>query len=591
MEGEAGAGWSSLGLVTFASDMASLRVHSALLGVPGLSYRGKALGLAALAVAFQLTTAVLLAAQPATFGGGPARYALVGAAALASLALLVALAGLLSAVGAAARQLEACVELASGARTTANSRDEIARILGDASAVAERLESVRHRLANRHPITGAPTREPLFDAVASDIAAGAGAGLLGVIRLAQFDRLAAVDKVGAERALQAFAAKLAGAVGDKHPMAQVDRDCFAVWFRDADGPKGAAAALKALSATLGEPLTEGETTVTPDVRAGAAIFPNDGADPPTLLSRAIGALAKSSRMSAGKLAFFSDESSAAAEARFSMEQALRQAITHRELALFYQPVIDMNAGRVIGAEALLRWRHPQVGSIPPAQFLPVLEQSGLIDEVGRWVLDTACREAHAFEQLALPGFRVGVNLSERQFRDPGLPTMIADALRRHGLKAGRLELELTEAALMEDLAHTRKTFDALSSLGAGVAIDDFGAGASSLGDLKSLSFSKLKIDRAFVTDVAERHDSQAICAALIELGRRLDIAVLAEGVETREEVDALRVLGCSLFQGFFFARPLPADKFIKKVSDPDWLALISSPVARQIADAETRLAS
>jgi EAL domain-containing protein (putative c-di-GMP-specific phosphodiesterase class I) len=124
-----------------------------------------------------------------------------------------------------------------------------------------------------------------------------------------------------------------------------------------------------------------------------------------------------------------------------------------------------------------------------------------------------------------------------------------------------------------------------------VAIDDFGAGASSLGDLKSLSFSKLKIDRAFVTDVAERHDSQAICAALIELGRRLDIAVLAEGVETREEVDALRVLGCSLFQGFFFARPLPVDKFIKKVSDPDWLALISSPVARQIADAETRLAS
>ena len=291
------------------------------------------------------------------------------------------------------------------------------------------------------------------------------------------------------------------------------------------------------------------------------------------------ALTKSNRVSPGRLAFFSDESSVEAEARFSMEQALRQAIVRRELALFYQPVIDLNAGRVVGAEALLRWRHPELGSIPPAQFLPVLEQTGFIDEVGRWVLDTACRDAREFESLGLPGFRVGVNLSERQFRDPGLAPMVAAALQRHGLKPQRLELELTEASMMGDLKRTRETFDALAAIGVNVAIDDFGAGASSLGDLKSLTFSKLKIDRAFVTDVASRHDGQAICAALIELGRRLDIAVLAEGVETREEVEALRVLGCQLFQGFFFARPLPADKFVRKVADSDWLALISAPGA------------
>ncbi|HUO11184.1 MAG TPA: EAL domain-containing protein [Caulobacteraceae bacterium] len=572
--------------------MANLRVHRALLGVPGLSYRGKALGLAAAAVAIQLASGVLLAVAPGTFGAGSARFVLVGAATLASLLLLTTLAGLLSAVGAAARRLEDCVQLASGTRPDdANSRDEIARMMGDVSAVAERLESVRHRLANRHPVTGAPTREPLFEAIDRDIASGPATGMLGVVRLAQFDRLAAVDKPGAERLLQAFYERLSTTVDGQRPLAQVDRDCFAVWFRDAGGPKGAAAALRALSATLGEPMVNGDSAVAPDVRVGAAIYPNDGDTAPTLLSRAVGALAKSSRMSAGKLAFFSDESSAAAEARFSMEQALRQAMSRHELSLFYQPVIDMTASRVVGAEALLRWRHPQVGSIPPAQFLPVLEQSGMIDEVGRWVLDVACRDARAFEQLALPGFRVGVNLSERQFRDASLASTIADALRRYELKAGRLELELTESSLMEDLAHTRKTFDALSDLGVNVAIDDFGAGASSLGDLKSLTFSKLKIDRAFVTDVAERHDSQAICAALIELGRRLDIAVLAEGVETREEVDALRVLGCSLFQGFFFSRPLPADKFMKKVADPDWLALIASPVARQIADVEQRLAS
>ncbi|MEJ0064033.1 MAG: EAL domain-containing protein [Caulobacteraceae bacterium] len=226
-----------------------------------------------------------------------------------------------------------------------------------------------------------------------------------MVRFAQFDRLAAVDRPGAEKVLRAFAERLSEAVGGARPLAQVDRDCFAIWFCDNAGPKGAAEALKALAAHLGEPI--GDTT--PDVRIGAAISPNDGDDPATLLACATAALTKSNRMSPGRLAFFSDESSADAEARFSMEQALRQAIVRRELALFYQPVIDLTAGRVVGAEALLRWRHPELGSIPPAQFLPVLEQTGFIDEVGRWVLDTACRDAREFESLGLPGFRVGVN--------------------------------------------------------------------------------------------------------------------------------------------------------------------------------------
>jgi EAL domain-containing protein (putative c-di-GMP-specific phosphodiesterase class I)/GGDEF domain-containing protein len=437
-----------------------------------------------------------------------------------------------------------------------------------------------------------PTREPLLAAIAKDLAReNRTPGTLGVIRFAQFERISAVDRAGAERVLRAFAARILPALGGGRPVAQVDRDCFAVWLCDGAGPKGAGDALKALAANLGEPIGNGDLKITPDVRIGAAIYPDDGADPQSLLARAMAALSKTERMSAGRIAFHSDESSADAEQRFSMEQALRRAIMKRELALFYQPVIDLNAGRVVGAEALLRWRHPELGSIPPAQFLPILEQSGLIDEVGRWVLDTACRDAREFESLGFPGFKVGVNLSMRQFRDPGLPALVADTLQRHGLKAQRLELELTEAAMMEDLQHTTETFDALAKIGVAVAIDDFGAGASSLGDLKSLTFSKLKIDRAFVTDVAGRHDGQAICAALIELGRRMDIDVLAEGVETREEVEALRVLGCQLFQGFFFARPLPADKFIKKVADSDWLALVTAPAPRPVAEVEERMVS
>ena len=572
--------------------METPRFSQVLLNIPRLSFRGKALIFACFATALPSALVIGMAFWPEAFAHHRQLPTLVASSLAMSCISLLALRTLLVALSTITDGARAGAVLAGAGQQKDASADEVVRMLSDMNTISTRLESVRHRLANRHPVTGLPTREPLLAAMAKDIARESRSpGLLGVIRFAQFDRLAAVDRAGAEKALRAFALRLSQTLAGARPMAQVDRDCFAIWFCDGAGPKGAAESLKALAAQLGEPLGDGDLKTNPDVRVGAAISPNDGDDPATLLACATAALTKSNRMSPGRLAFFSDESSVEAEARFSMEQALRQAIVRRELALFYQPVIDLTAGRVVGAEALLRWRHPELGSIPPAQFLPVLEQTGFIDEVGRWVLDEACRDAREFESLGLPGFRVGINLSERQFRDPGLPAMVAAALQRHGLKAQRLELELTETALMEDLPRTRKTFDALAAIGVNVAIDDFGAGASSLGDLKSLTFSKLKIDRAFVTDVASRHDGQAICAALIELGRRLDIAVLAEGVETREEVEALRVLGCQLFQGFFFARPLPVDKFVRKVLDADWLALLAAPAPRQIAENEDLLAS
>jgi Amt family ammonium transporter len=572
--------------------METPRISRALLAIPRLSFRAKALIFAITATALPSALVVGLAFWPEHFTGRRQLATLVASSLAMSFIALLALRTLLVAISSAASGARTGAALAGGEAQKNAPADEVLRMMNDMNTISTRLESVRHRLANRHPVTGMPTREPLLAAITRDLSReNRVPGTLGVIRFAQYERLAAVDKTGAEKVLRAFASRILPAVGGARPVGQVDRDSFAVWFCDGAGPKGAEDALKALAAHLGEPLGEGDLKLNPDIRVGAAIFPDDGGDAVTLLSRAMAALGKTERMSAGRIAFHSEVSSADAEARFSMEQALRRAIMRRELALFYQPVIDLNAGRVVGAEALLRWRHPELGSIPPVQFLPILEQSGLIDEVGRWVLDTACRDAREFESLGISGFRMGVNLSERQFRDPGLAAMVGATLQRHGLKPQRLELELTEAAMMEDLHHTTETFDALAKIGVGVAIDDFGAGASSLGDLKSLTFSKLKIDRAFVTDVAGRHDGQAVCAALIELGRRLDIAVLAEGVETREEVEALRVLGCQLFQGFFFARPLPADKFMKKVADSDWLALVTAPAPRPVAEIEERLVS
>jgi EAL domain-containing protein (putative c-di-GMP-specific phosphodiesterase class I)/GGDEF domain-containing protein len=566
------------------------RLCRALLAV-SLSYRAKALLLAALAAVIPLACLAALAVLPHPVGV-LAAAPIVVVAALASGLALFALRALLSAVEAVTAATKANAMLASVEKSRTARRDEMVSALDDLRAIGSRLESVRHRLANRHPVTGVATREPMMASIASDVGReSCSPALLGVIRFAQFERLMAVDRAGAEKTLQTFAQRLMDALGTGHPLAQVDRDSFAIWFCDGAGPRQASQTLQALAEHLSAPIGTGEARVTPDVRVGAAIFPDDGLDGPTLLARAVSAIGKAGRASNDRLAYFSNESSADAEARHAMEQALRQAIYRRQLALAYQPVIDLTGGRVVGAEALLRWRHPELGAIPPAKFLPVLEQTGLIDEVGRWVLDQACRDAHEFERLGLPGFKVGVNLSERQFRDPDLAAMIIETLDRNRLKPQRLELELTEAALMEDLPRTRHALSALTAQGVGIAVDDFGAGASSLGDLKSLAFSKIKIDRAFITDVPNRHDSQAVCAALIELGRRLDIAVLAEGVETREEVEALRVLGCSLFQGFFFSRPLPADRFIKKVADPEWLALVATPAHRPLQLVEERLAS
>ena len=211
-------------------------------------------------------------------------------------------------------------------------------MMGDMDTISTRLESVRHRLANRHPVTGMPTREPLLAAIAKDLAReNRTPGTLGVIRFAQFERIAAVDRPGAERVLRAFAARILPALGGARPVAQVDRDCFAVWLCDGAGPKGAGEALKALATHLGEPIGNGDLKITPDVRIGAAIFPDDGADAQMLLARAMAALSKTERMSAGRIAFHSDESSAEAEQRFSMEQALRCGrSSKRELALFYQ---------------------------------------------------------------------------------------------------------------------------------------------------------------------------------------------------------------------------------------------------------------
>jgi predicted signal transduction protein with EAL and GGDEF domain len=558
--------------------MSKLWLYGAMARLP-LGYRAKLTLLAAVACAFP-------------FGGwlapgeGLTRAATIGVSAGGAAVMLIAFWLMLRPLGVVAAGLREAVA-DDGAQDGAY-RDEAGRMMRDLSQLTARLEAQRHRLSNRHPVTGLPTREPFLATLTADLETCEHTVVLGVARFTDYDRLAAFDQAAADQALAAFAKRLEGAVQADRPVAQVDRDCFAIWFRQVDAPHVAAGELQALGYVLAQEL--GEARITPDVDLGAAIFPHDGEDPATLLTRAFAALPKAGETSGGKLSFFSAQSQSTARERFSLEQDLRHAISRDQFALVFQPVVDLQMGGVVGAEALLRWRHPDLGLVSPAEFIPILERSGLIDEVGLWVLNAACREARAWEEAGLIGLKMAVNLSARQFRDPALNTIIIRTLERHRLAPGALEVELTETAAMEDADRTRRLVEELRDLGLSVAIDDFGAGYSSLSYLKNLPFSKLKIDREFVSNVDQRRDSQAICRALIELARGLDIKVLAEGAETRDEVETLRGLGCNMFQGYFFAKPLAGEDFIRTVQDPEWLALLASPARRSREAVKQRIA-
>ena len=243
--------------------------------------------------------------------------------------------------------------------------------------------------------------------------------------------------------------------------------------------------------------------------------------------------------------------------------------------MVYQPVVELSRG-VIGAEALLRWRHPEAGMISPAKFIPILEDADLIDEIGRWTLNAACREMRRWQQRGLKDLKVAVNLSAAQLRDPSLKLTVQRTLERHRLKASRARAGADRNRRDEDAERTFALFGALRALGVSLAIDDFGSGYSSLSYLKNLPFDKLKIDREFVVDVHLRRDSQAICRSLVELTRGLDLAILAEGVESWDEVEMLRDFGCTTFQGFLFSEPVNSDQFIEIALDPMWRGPLSA---------------
>jgi Amt family ammonium transporter len=447
----------------------------------------------------------------------------------------------------------------------------------DRVEAALRVESPRAQ--QRHPISGLPTREPLLARMAED-----GAGVLGGVAFADYDRLSAFDPALAQRVLLALVARVERMVPPERLVAHVDRAHLAIWFGPDTDVDTATTALRAIGYALGDVVVDGTREIVPEIVVREVRHAIDGGSPQVTLFRVLSAFALPE--GGANAAVPAIDPVAVARERFTVEQDLRQAIAHGELSLHYQPLIDTQAGRVCGAEALIRWRHPVHGQVPPSRFVPIMEAAGLADEVGLWALNAAVREAKAWQRgSGLGRLSVAVNVSGRQLDDDTLPVLIARTLERHGLDPGALEIELTESVAMGDNERAARLFERVRALGVRIAIDDFGTGYSSFSSLRTLTFDKIKIDREFVTSVDTRRDSQAICQSIVALGQGLGIRVLAEGVERPEELAWLRRHGCRFFQGYWFSPPLPAADFAAFVRDTGALAdrLAAPPIERMIA--------
>jgi predicted signal transduction protein with EAL and GGDEF domain len=344
-------------------------------------------------------------------------------------------------------------------------------------------------------------------------------------------------------------------------ISRLGGDEFTVLLEGLNHVNDAATAAQKIIQAIAEPFELSGHAVYVTTSIGITLFPLDDSDIDTLIKHADVAMYRSKQSGRNDYHFYSEEMNSRAHERLEMETALRAALENKEFHLHYQPMIDIASNQVAGVETLLRWRNEKFPRIGPDKFVPVLEEMGLIGEVGEWVLLTACRQMQVWQNNGLPSFRLAVNLSARQFRQKDIAERIGLVLQQTGLPPNMLELELTESLLMDHSEATSHTLSTLSMMGIRIALDDFGTGYSSLAYLKRFPINTLKIDRSFVQDLTTNANDVAIAKAIIALAHSLQMDVIAEGVETEEQKTFLRHQGCNQIQGYLISHPLPPQDF------------------------------
>ena len=318
------------------------------------------------------------------------------------------------------------------------------------------------------------------------------------------------------------------------------------------------ATLQKIRAAIAEPIRIAGRDFQITSSIGLANYPNDGAEADMLLANADAAMYRAKEIGRDNFQFYTPELNLRVHEKFLLQEELRNAIARSEFALLYQPQVDLRTGRIFAVEALIRWLHPTLGMMSPNKFIPIAEETGLIVPIGDWALREACRQNKAWQETGLPPMAICVNVSARQFMERNWVGRVADALRESGLEARYLELELTESLIMQDAEQAVETMKELQILGVQLSIDDFGTGYSSLSALKRFPVGRLKIDKSFIDDLPDDENDRAVASAVISLGQKLNLRVIAEGVETEAQAAFLRENNCDEMQGYFFSKPLPA---------------------------------
>lgn len=389
--------------------------------------------------------------------------------------------------------------------------------------------------------------------------------LVGIERLDQTMDLLGSD--AGDRVLGDIAERLRQCVRVSDTVARIEKDRFAFAMQITAINDSVLVTEKILNA-FEQPFRFGQhDDVTISCALGVSIYPADSMNAKLLVQNATVALHHAVELGSKQCQFFSTEMNARARHRLAMESGIRRALERQEFVVYYQPKIDVRQRRVAGMEALVRWRDPERGLIPPGEFIPVAEESGLIEAIGQWVLEETCAQNKRWQQEGLPAVRASVNVSARQFRNPRFVGLVEQVLEQTGLEPRWLELEITESMLMGDIDTIVTRMEDLRKVGVSLSIDDFGTGYSSLSYLSRFPITTLKIDRAFIADVQTNPQTAEITRAIIGLSRGLDLEVVAEGAEVVEQIEFLQAHGCELVQGFYYSRPLPAEEFARMLRD------------------------
>jgi diguanylate cyclase (GGDEF)-like protein len=462
--------------------------------------------------------------------------------------------------------------------------DEMAENLQARENEARRAEMTIEHMAYHDALTGLPNRLLLLDRMRHSIIEAGRHGREVAVIVMDIDRFKYInDSQGhgtGDLLLKGVAERMMTCVRPGDTIARLSGDQFAILLADVAHVDDIGMVMQKITACYSQPLYAAGSEFFLTMSMGVTLYPHDGDEPEELLRHAEAAMYRASEQGGDNYQFYSAEMSAMASEHLAVETGLRHALERHELLLLYQPQVSLETGAVTGMEALLRWQSPEKGLVSPAKFIPLAEETGLILPIGEWVLRTACAQTRAWHEAGFRDLRISVNLSARQFREPGIVDVVSRILDETGLASRFLDIELTESLLIQHTKATHATLSRLHELGIILSIDDFGTGYSSLSYLKRLAIDVLKIDQSFVRDISTDQNDAAIVRAITTMARSLDVRTIAEGVETAEQLDYLRRHGCDEMQGYYFSKPLSAGDFTDLLRENRRLSVAESVIYR-----------